>query len=108
MKPHELLPDGLDSLDLNGQTVRKGTIGAFIQNALALADPRTETSTRQTLEAETLELIPSMQALQLFDIFDIRDSELRRLVASKYPDIQGPKTHPNKSEDRPTSGPQII
>ena len=94
MKPHELLPDGLDSLFLGGQTVRKGTIGAFIQNALALADPRTETNARQILEAETLELIPSMQALQLFDIFDIRDGELRKLVASKYPDIPGLKNPP--------------
>ena len=94
MKPHELLPDGLDSLDLNGQTVRKGTIGAFIQNALALADPRTETNARQILESETLELVPSMQALQIFEIFDIRDAELRRLVASRYPDIPGLKSPP--------------
>jgi hypothetical protein len=85
MKPNELLPDGVDSMEINGQTVRKGTIGAFIQNALALGDTAIDAGARQALEADLLELLPSMKALQVFEVFEIRDPEVRELVVSKLP-----------------------
>ena len=82
MKPAELFPDGPDSMIVNGQTVRKGTIGAFIQNALALSDPSIDTTTRQRIEDDLINLLPNMEALQAFEVFEIRDPRLQELVAS--------------------------
>lgn len=33
VKPEDVLPDGVDSTIINGKSVRKGTIAAFLSNA---------------------------------------------------------------------------
>jgi hypothetical protein len=80
MKPDELIPDGIDGRNFNGRHVRKGTIGAFIQNALILADPATDDTTRQNCRKDLLSLIADLEALQVFDVFELRDPELKKLV----------------------------
>jgi hypothetical protein len=80
MKPNELIPDGVDGGLFKGRYVRKGTIGAFIQNALLLADTTTDETTRQKCREDLLSLIADLEALQVFDVFELRDPELKKLV----------------------------
>ena len=86
MKPYELLPGEIDSVTVDGQVVRKGTIGAFIQNALILANSVMDADTREAIETDLLELIPSMKILQVFEVFELRDRSLNQLIKSRYPD----------------------
>ena len=39
VRPEDILPDGVDSAAVNGKTVRKGTIAAFLANADILDNP---------------------------------------------------------------------
>jgi hypothetical protein len=80
MKPDELIPDGVDGGDFNGRYVRKGTIGAFIQNALTLTDTTADEATRQQCREDLLSLIADLEALQVFDVFELRDPELKKIV----------------------------
>lgn len=80
MKPNELIPDGVDGRKFKGRYVRKGTIGAFIQNALILADKRTDETTRQHCREDLRRLIADLEALQVFEVFELRDPELKKLV----------------------------
>ena len=80
MRGQDFLPDHLDQGELNGGTVRKGTVGAFLVNARTLSDPAASEAARATAEGDILEALPALKALGLFDLFEIRDERLRALV----------------------------
>ncbi len=46
-RPEDILPDGVDTAELNGKTVRKGTIAAFLANAEILEDAQANDATKQ-------------------------------------------------------------
>lgn len=50
VRPEDVLPDGVDSTAINGKTVRKGTIAAFLANADILDNPTaTEKQKREAI-----------------------------------------------------------
>lgn len=80
MRAEDLLPDHLDQGQFNGVTVRKGTVGAFLANARTWCNPATQGEQRLLAEQDMLEALPALQALGLFEVLQVRDAELARLL----------------------------
>ncbi len=80
MKPEDVLPDDVNHGLIQGVTVRKGTMGAFLNNARTWLDPRATARAREEAERDLRALVPAARALGLFEICDIRDPRLRALI----------------------------
>lgn len=80
MRAEDLLPDHLDQGQFNGVTVRKGTVGAFLVNARTWCDPATPGEQRLLVEQDMLQALPALKALGLFEVLQVRDAELARLL----------------------------
>lgn len=80
MQPHDILPDHQNDVQVNGLTVRKGSVGAFLANARAWQDPASDPDTRATAEADLRALLPGLHALGLFQVLAARDPALQRLI----------------------------
>ncbi|WP_236552755.1 hypothetical protein [Sphingomonas sp. 8AM] len=76
-----MLPDHLDRIEVDGLTLRKGTVAAFLRNAIRWTDPATPPDDRETLSSAIVEAVPALRTLGLLVIFEARDPELRRLIA---------------------------
>jgi hypothetical protein len=76
-RPQDVLPDHVEHADINGVTVRKGTIAAFLQNAMRWSDPATADADRPALEREIAAAMPALQAVGVFTVFEVRDERLR-------------------------------
>ncbi|MGJ7504092.1 hypothetical protein ACSFBF_27305 [Variovorax sp. ZT5P49] len=81
MKAQDVLPDGADFTVVNGRTLRKGSVGAFLANVRILEDAGTSAANRQAAEQDLVSLIPALDALGLFDVFELRSPSLRDEVA---------------------------
>jgi len=72
MKSTDVLADQLDEREINGVNIRKGSVGAFLGNAAIWLDGSTSDAKRIIAESDLIELIPAMQALSVFEIFNIK------------------------------------
>ena len=81
MQAQDVLPDGQDFVVRNGLTLRKGSVGAFLVNAQLLQDPNATLEARQAAERDLIALLPALEALGLFDVFELRSPALRDEVA---------------------------
>ncbi|MGS0891062.1 hypothetical protein ACVBGC_00680 [Burkholderia stagnalis] len=77
MRAEQMLPDQTDRIEVDGTTIRKGTVGAFLVNARVLTDPAATPAERTRAEADAVDALPALRALGLFDVFDVRDPALR-------------------------------
>ncbi|WP_158934394.1 hypothetical protein [Burkholderia sp. S171] len=82
MRAADILPDDTNVVMLNGVSVRKGTVGAFLANARVWVDPLTPASQRTEAEHDIVDGLPALRALGLFDLLEVRDPDLRALVDS--------------------------
>ncbi|NWB67208.1 hypothetical protein [Pseudomonas sp. I8001] len=80
MRAEDVLPDHLDQGQFNGVTVRKGTVGAFLANARTWCDLATPDEQRLLAEQDILQALPALQALGLFEVLQVRDAKLARLL----------------------------
>ena len=83
MRAEDVLPHATDSVEIDGITVRKGSVGAFLANAAVLRDPAAAAQARTEALHHIEEALPALRALGLFEVFDIRDAELRSFVESR-------------------------
>ena len=81
MRAEDVLADQQNQGQFNGVTVRKGTVGAFLANARLWLDETTSDAERSIAERDILDALPSLHALGLFDILQVRDLALRELVS---------------------------
>ncbi|MNK68225.1 hypothetical protein D3C87_875790 [compost metagenome] len=81
MKAQDIIPDGQDFTVIDGHTVRKGSVGAFLANARVLEDPNATADERRVARDDLASLIPTLDALGLFDVFELRSPALRDEVA---------------------------
>ena len=77
MRAQDILGDGVSEAEFNGTRVRKGTVGAFLANALAFGDPDVANSEREQVLRDLQESAPALRALRLFEVLEIRSPELR-------------------------------
>jgi hypothetical protein len=80
MKAQDILPDHVNQADLDGVTIRKGTVGAFLVNARTWMDPATSAPHREEAQRDIVDALPALRALGLFEVLDIRDAALRGLI----------------------------
>lgn len=83
MRAEDVLPGATDSVEIDGIAVRKGSVGAFLANAALLRDPAAAAPARAAALRHIEEALPALRALGLFDVFQIRDAELRAFVESR-------------------------
>ncbi len=80
MQPHDILPDHQNDVQVNGLTVRKGSVGAFLASVCDWQDPASDAATRAAAEADLRSLLPGLHALGLFQVLAARDPALQRLI----------------------------
>lgn len=83
MRAHDILPDHLDEIRINGTVVRKGSVGAFLTNAAAFSDPTLTDAARQAVLDDIEAALPALRALGLFEVLEIRDPQLRAFVEAR-------------------------
>lgn len=80
MRAKDVLADDASHVEMNGVTVRKGTVAAFIANAAAFEDGKLTGAARQTVLADIRDALPALRAAGLFDVLEIRNPQLRAFV----------------------------
>lgn len=80
MRADESLPDDVNEIEVRGLHIRKGSVAAFVAGAKALQDASLAPEQMGAVIIDMLDLVPALRALGLFDIFEIRDAALRRIV----------------------------
>jgi len=81
VRPEDILPDNVDVGVMDGGVqVRKGTIGAFIANAKNLSVLESGTPEYDEVVAQLRALAPALKAVGVFEIFDLRSSDLRNVL----------------------------
>ncbi len=65
VRPEDILADGVDHTVINGQTVRKGTMGAFLGNIEILEGSTSTEKQKQDAIQMMKELAPSLVAINL-------------------------------------------
>ena len=100
MRAENLFPAGRDSIEVDGVEVRKGSIAAFIYNALTL--DRLEPGTEGYDQAATAirDLTPILRAVRVFDVFALRSERVAQIVA----DAGASGSHSGRSRNISSSG----
>jgi len=80
MRAEQLLPDHVDSVDVRGVTIRKGTVAAFLANARIWSDRASTETARERAAADIVEALPALRASRLFDVLTIIDPALRAWI----------------------------
>jgi hypothetical protein len=80
MRAEQILPDEFNQVELQGVTIRKGTVAAFMANARIWSDPAASASAHAEACADMADTLPVLRALGFFDMFEIRDPALRAWV----------------------------
>lgn len=81
VRPEDVLPEGVDSTAINGLTVRKGSVAAFVANALRLDDLTEGTPEYAALVAQMRELAPALRTIGLLDVFRPRSPAVESILA---------------------------
>lgn len=84
-RPQDVLSDDADRTEIGGIVMRKGTVAAFVRNALRWTDPDTADAERAALADAIVEAVPALHALGVLAVFDVRDPRLRALIAAENP-----------------------
>ncbi|MFJ5802033.1 hypothetical protein [Streptomyces decoyicus] len=82
LTPQDVLADGQEHAEFNGVLVRKGSIAAFIGNAKALENLEPGTSEHEAVAQQIRDLKPALDALELFDVVEIKNPDVAALLAS--------------------------
>ena len=82
MRPEDVLADETDRAEIDGVSIRKGTVAAFLQNAIRWSNATTTDADREELGREITASIPALRALGVFAVFEARDERLRALMES--------------------------
>ena len=80
MKPSDILPDDVNSVEREGRIFRKGSVAAFVANVKLLESDMTPLDERQAATRDLMELAPALRDLGLFDVFSIRSPGIQKPV----------------------------
>ena len=83
MRAEQFLPDHVNQIEIDGTTVRKGTVAAFLFNARVWNDPQASEAARTAAMADIAAALPALRAIGLFDVLAIRDDALREWVEGR-------------------------
>lgn len=78
--PEHLMPDDQNFAELNGLTIRKGTMGAFLANLRILSGMPGDAPGREAILEQLRQGIPTMRENGLFELFTFRSPELAEAI----------------------------
>lgn len=87
MKPSDVLPDSINSVQKNGLTIRKGTIGAFTVNLEILEKAQEGDEEYREAEADLLSLVPALKELRFFDFYDLKSERAKKIIQKNFPGV---------------------
>ena len=88
MRAEQILPDHSDHIDVRGTTIRKGTVAAFLANAMAWSAADTSKAARAQAASDIIDALPALRAAGLFDVLEIRDATLRAWIDTQLGEVQ--------------------
>lgn len=88
MKPQDILPDNINTTEIGGLQIRKGSVAAFMAN-LAIIEQPSDYDSYQTAVQDITELVPVMEALGVFTHFKLRTEKAISLISDIYPHLYG-------------------
>lgn len=65
IKPSDILPDGVDSIIIDGKAVRKGTVAAFLANITIYENSNSTAEQREDAYNALVELAPDVNRIGL-------------------------------------------
>ena len=80
VKPEDLLADGVDSTIINGMSIRKGTVAAFLANADILEDNHTNQQQKQDALNMLKELAPAIIKVGLHRHVVFKNTEVEQIL----------------------------
>jgi len=75
MRAEQLLSDHADHIDVEGTTIRKGTVAAFLANARVWSDAQASETARAQAAADIVDALPALHATGLFEVLAIRGTD---------------------------------
>jgi hypothetical protein len=78
--PEHLMPDDKSFAEVNGITVRKGTMGAFLANLRILSSMPPDAPDREAVVEQVRRALPTMRENGLFELFSFRSPELAEAI----------------------------
>lgn len=79
VKPEDLLPDEQNFLEVNGQIIRKGTMGAALANAKIVDSADATLCDKQEAMIALKELVPALSAFGLTEFLTWKNSDIQSL-----------------------------
>lgn len=88
MKPQDILPDNVNSIEANGQILRKGSVAAFMANLSIIEQPVSYQEYENAVK-DIIELTPILETLGVFKHFRLRSEKAITLITDIYPHLTG-------------------
>ncbi|MEO8402843.1 MAG: hypothetical protein ABI597_13810 [Gammaproteobacteria bacterium] len=80
IRPEDILPDGVDSNQVNGKLVRKGTIAAFLANTDILENPQATEQHKQNAIQAMKELASDVIAIGLHKHVTFKNTQAEQIL----------------------------
>lgn len=80
MRPEDILPEGIDTVESRGVTVRKGTVAAYIANISVVENDSSTTEEKEKALAVMKELAPSIIAMGLHDAVTFKNIQAEKIL----------------------------
>lgn len=80
VKPEDVLADGVDTTHINGKTIRKGTVAAFLANIEIMEDGNASEQIRQGATNMIKELAPAIVTLGLHKHVLFRNPQIEQIL----------------------------
>jgi hypothetical protein len=90
MKPKDILPDEIDSVEKGGVLIRKGTIGAFTENIKLIESTSAMNEQSEDFKnavTDLLSLIPALQQLKFFEFYSVKSVKVRTIIRNAFPKL---------------------
>jgi hypothetical protein len=82
VRPEDVLPAGVESGEMNGVKVRKGSVAAFVANVKQLEQLDPASADYAQVSAQIKQLVPAVRAVGVLDVFTPKTTVLAELIDS--------------------------
>ncbi len=79
IRPEDILPEGVDTVESRGVTVRKGTVAAYIAN-ISVLEKDSSAEEKENALAVMKELAPSIIAMGLHDFVTFKNPQAEKIL----------------------------
>lgn len=82
LRPEDILPNGVDNTTINGKTIRKGTIAAFLANIDCLENANASGQQRQEAINIMKELAPAVVSIGLHKHVVFKNNQVEQILVA--------------------------